>query len=134
MRGCGDSPWYPKANYHSGQTGDLLHVAQERKRLSVPADPAEAAKLAARYRNASLGDVAVLRGPGPLLFDVGEWKSEVASRKNDDGTISFITIDPTLNGIEFVMGEHEGKRALITRDGQHEYFFDEVQGQAAAGR
>jgi hypothetical protein len=30
-------------------------------------------------------------------FDVGEWKSTVASRKNDDGTISFITIDPTLD-------------------------------------
>lgn len=32
MRGCGDSPWHRKANYHSGQTGDLLHVARERKR------------------------------------------------------------------------------------------------------
>jgi predicted alpha/beta-fold hydrolase len=34
MRGCGGSPWHPKANYHSGQTGDLLHVACERKRVS----------------------------------------------------------------------------------------------------
>ena len=34
MRGCGGSPWHPKANYHSGQTGDLLHVARERKRAS----------------------------------------------------------------------------------------------------
>jgi len=34
MRGCGESPWHPKANYHSGQTGDLLHVARERKRAS----------------------------------------------------------------------------------------------------
>jgi hypothetical protein len=34
MRGCGGSPWHPKANYHSGQTGDLLHVARERKRVS----------------------------------------------------------------------------------------------------
>jgi hypothetical protein len=34
MRGCGGSPWHPKANYHSGQTGDLLHVARERKRIS----------------------------------------------------------------------------------------------------
>jgi len=31
MRGCGGSPWHPKANYHSGQTGDLLHIARERK-------------------------------------------------------------------------------------------------------
>ena len=34
MRGCGGSPWNPQANYHSGQTGDLLHVARERRRLS----------------------------------------------------------------------------------------------------
>lgn len=34
MRGCGGSPWHPKANYHSGQTGDLLHVARERQRAS----------------------------------------------------------------------------------------------------
>jgi hypothetical protein len=34
MRGCGASPWHPKANYHSGQTEDLLLVARERKRAS----------------------------------------------------------------------------------------------------
>jgi uncharacterized protein len=34
MRGCGGSPWHPQANYHSGQTGDLLHVARERRRAS----------------------------------------------------------------------------------------------------
>jgi CubicO group peptidase (beta-lactamase class C family) len=109
-------------------------IAKERERLTVPADPAEAGKLAARYRNAALGDVAVSRRGPAALFDVGEWRSEVASRKNDDGTISFITIDPTLSGFEFVVAEREGKRALIVRDGQHEYYFDEVQGQASAAR
>lgn len=34
MRGCGDSPWHRKANYHSGQTGDLLLIARERKKAS----------------------------------------------------------------------------------------------------
>ena len=34
MRGCGEAPWHPHANYHSGQTGDLLLVARERKRAS----------------------------------------------------------------------------------------------------
>lgn len=34
MRGCGDSPWSPKANYHSGQTADLLMIARERQRAS----------------------------------------------------------------------------------------------------
>jgi len=56
---------------------------------------------------------------------VGEWKSAVASRKNDDGTVSFITIDPTLAGFEFVVADKDGKRQLITRDAQHEYVFVE---------
>ncbi len=34
MRGCGGSPWHRKGNYHSGQTGDLLHVARERQQAS----------------------------------------------------------------------------------------------------
>ena len=55
--------------------------------------------------------------------DVGEWRSTVASRKNDDGSISFITIDPTISGFEFVVTEKEGKRALVIRDDQHEYVF-----------
>lgn len=59
------------------------------------------------------------------VFDVGEWKSSVASRKNDDGTISLITIDPTLAGFEFVVADKDGKRQLITRDAQHEYVFVE---------
>ena len=34
MRGCGGSPWHRNANYHSGQTSDLLHLARERQRIS----------------------------------------------------------------------------------------------------
>jgi hypothetical protein len=64
----------------------------------------------------------VQEGP-TTVFDVGEWKSAVASRKNDDGTLSFVTIDPTLSGSEFVVGDKDGQPRLVTRDGQHEYFF-----------
>ena len=56
----------------------------------------------------------------------GAGKSTVASRKNDDGTISFITVDPTRRGFEFVEGERNGKRVLVIRDGQHEYVFNEA--------
>jgi hypothetical protein len=54
-----------------------------------------------------------------------KWKSAVGSRKNDDGSISFMTIDPTLAGFKFVVGEKAGKRTLTIRDGQHEYMFTE---------
>lgn len=35
MRGCGGSEWNPQANYHSGQTSDLLFVIRERKVASL---------------------------------------------------------------------------------------------------
>ena len=63
---------------------------------------------------------------GATTFDFGEWKSTVASRKNDDGTTSFITINPTNDGFEFVVAERAGKWVLTIRDGQHEYIFTEV--------
>jgi CubicO group peptidase (beta-lactamase class C family) len=107
------------ANHHA-----LL--AKERQRLTVPASKDEVAKLADHYSSSALGDVTVERQDANTLFDFSGWKSTVASRKNDDGTISFITIDPTRTGFEFVKAERNGKRALIIRDGQHEYFFTEA--------
>jgi CubicO group peptidase (beta-lactamase class C family) len=100
--------------------------AKARERLVVPADPSLVAKLASRYHSEKLGEIDVLKKDGVTTFDFGEWKSAVASRKNDDGTISFITIDPTNRGFEFVVGERSGKRVLIIRDGQHEYIFTEA--------
>ena len=73
-----------------------------------------------------MGDIDVRSENAQTVFDFGEWKSAMASRKNDDGSISFITIDPTNSGFEFVVGEKAGKRTLTIRDGQHEYVFAEV--------
>jgi CubicO group peptidase (beta-lactamase class C family) len=101
-------------------------LAKERERLVVPADAALAGQLAKRYTSKELGDLAVLTSAGQTTFDFGEWKSKVASRKNDDGTTSFISIDPTNEGFEFVVGERAGKKVLIVRDGQHEYVFTEA--------
>lgn len=101
-------------------------LAKERERLVVPAAPSLVAGLAKRYYSKELGELAVHTKDGATTFDFGEWKSTVASRKNDDGTVSFITIDPTNDGFEFVVGERAGKRVLIIRDGQHEYIFAEA--------
>jgi CubicO group peptidase (beta-lactamase class C family) len=92
-------------------------LAAERKLVTVPADPTQAAKLAAQYKNAAIGDIAVSRKGTQTVFDFGEWQSEVASRKNPDGTISFITTVPGFSGLEFVAGE----KKLTLRDAQHEY-------------
>jgi CubicO group peptidase (beta-lactamase class C family) len=102
------------------------NIAKNRERLVIPADAAEVGKLAARYASPALGVLQVRPQNGATIFDFGSWHSAVASRRNDDGTISFIAIDPTVDGFNFVVGERGGKKALIIRDAQHEYAFVEA--------
>ena len=99
-------------------------IAKDRERLAVPPAPAAVSALASRYASPELGSLKVTRAGADVTFDFGLWKSRVASRRNDDGTTSFITIDPPLaGGFEFVVTDKAGKRALVTRDGQHEYVY-----------
>lgn len=99
-------------------------LAAERKLVTVPADPADSAKLAARYASPALGEIAVSRSGAATVFNFGEWKSEVASRHNPDGSVSFLTTAPGIAGFEFVVGTG-AKRTLTLRDAQHEYVFEE---------
>jgi len=109
-------------------------VLEERKRLTIPAERTAADRLAVKYSNASLGEIAVSRRDHDTWFDFGEWKTPVASRKNDDGTTAFVTLVPGFEGLPFVVGEKDAKRTLTFRDAQHEYVFTEVESAAPAGR
>ncbi len=55
-------------------------MAAERKLLAIPADAAASGLLAARYSNAALGEIAVGRKGNAVIFDFGEFSSEVGSR------------------------------------------------------
>ena len=112
------------ANADAG--GFLINLFRRRLLEVLPADAAEVGKLAAYYVSPALGALRVRTQDGATLFDFGNWRSAVASRRNDDGTTSFISIDPTISGVNYVVGERDGKRALIVRDAQHEYAFVEL--------
>lgn len=104
-------------------------IAKARERLVVPPAAEAIARLASHYKSKALGEIKVRANGAAREFDFGEWRSAVASRKNDDGTTSMITVDPGVGGdggFEFVVAERDGKRALILRDMQHEYEFTEV--------
>jgi CubicO group peptidase (beta-lactamase class C family) len=102
-------------------------VAKERSRLTIPADRVAADKLAPRYTNGSLGEITVVRAGAETRFDFGEWKSAMASRKNDDGTTAFVTVVPGFTGLAFVIDNKDQRRVLTFRDAQHEYVFTETK-------
>jgi hypothetical protein len=68
----------------------------------------------------------VTRDGDKVSFRFMAWGSEMLTHKNTDATTSFLTVTPGLQGVEFVVGNSNGKRTLITRDSQHEYVFTEV--------
>ncbi|MFL5297967.1 MAG: serine hydrolase domain-containing protein [Phenylobacterium sp.] len=100
--------------------------AVERKRLILPIVPADAAGLAQAYASPDLGRLTVEKAGGVVRIRTAAWSSEVASRHNDDGTVSLVTADPEIEGLAFVVGSKDGKRTLTTRDGQHAYVFVET--------
>src|SRR5262249_49942813 len=101
-------------------------LAEKRKLVTLPADADDAAKLAPRYANDELGEIAVRRDGSAVVFDFGEWKSEVASHRNSDGSVSFRTVDAGIWGfeLEFVV-DNRAKRTLKVREEGHEYTFTE---------
>ena len=118
----------PQANAEIAAAAKSHHedVIAKRKLLDAPADPDVAAALAPVYVNAALGEIAVRRTKRKVAFDFGEWTSEVASRKNADGTISLVTIAPgVVDWFAFIVGDAAGKRTLTLLDYQHEYVFVE---------
>jgi CubicO group peptidase (beta-lactamase class C family) len=93
--------------------------AVRRERLVIPAAEADVSGLAPSYESAELGRLKVEREGRSVRLRTQAWSSDVASRHNDDGTISLVTIDPQTLGLEFVVGA----QTLTTRDAQHVYEF-----------
>jgi CubicO group peptidase (beta-lactamase class C family) len=98
-------------------------LASARSELVIPADPTFTADLAAKYTNAALGDLVVTHAGKALVFDFGEWKTEVASHDDHDGTHSFVSIAPGIAGLTFVAMGSGADRTLVLGDAQHQYVF-----------
>jgi CubicO group peptidase (beta-lactamase class C family) len=97
-----------------------------RSKLDLPANPAAVKALADAYVSPDLGPLKVERRGDKVSFRFTSMVSEVATRKNLDGTLSFVTIAPGLLGLDLVVGTKDGKRTLVTRDAQHEFVFTEA--------
>jgi CubicO group peptidase (beta-lactamase class C family) len=98
-------------------------IAKEAERVSVTPDPAAVAALAPAYANADLGSLRVVKTARGVDFTFRTLSTPMGTRKNDDGTISFVALDPTLLFFPLVVSMEAGKPALIARDSQHEFKF-----------
>jgi CubicO group peptidase (beta-lactamase class C family) len=100
----------------------------ERERMTIPAEAADCAGLAPAYQSPDLGRLSIEREDGRVRIRTQAWVSDVATHRNEDGTVSLVTIDPQTLGLTFVIGERDGTPTLTTRDGQHVYEFVATSG------
>ena len=79
-----------------------------------------------RYKSEQLDRLDISQRNGTTWFNFGGWQSEAASRKDDDGSIDFVTISPGVAGYEFRREIRAAGSALLIREGDGEYRFHEV--------
>ena len=108
-------------------TRSKAELAKERERVSAVPDAAAVKALARTYINADIGRLEVTRSGTAVNFQFESFGSPMGTRKNDDGTMSFVATDPTILFLPLVVGTKDGKRALIVRDSQHEFAFVETK-------
>jgi CubicO group peptidase (beta-lactamase class C family) len=106
---------------------DLAHLEEvtrkELEQIAFKPDLAWLKRYAGAYRNEGLGRItlAVRRGRGVL--DVGEWQSAVGQKREKDGALKLILLDPPWQGLELLPQETKANAALELRVGQHRYRF-----------
>jgi CubicO group peptidase (beta-lactamase class C family) len=96
----------------------------ERQQLTIPAAEADVSGLAPAYANARLGRLEIERAGRSVRVRAQAFTSEVASRRDDDGTVSLVPIDPQMPGwFEIVIGPSNGRATLTVSWGQQVYEF-----------
>jgi hypothetical protein len=116
----------------------VAFVARERRertasdlaRLDRTPDPAWVRGLAGTYANEFLGRVSLGVGPGGGVFEApaGEWKSAIARKREDDGTIKVVLVEPPANGLELVVGGTAARPTLTLHDDQITYVLERGEG------
>lgn len=103
------------------------YLSGEQADWRVPADASLVARLAGRYVSPVLGGIEARRLNGTLVFMFDGWQSEMATKANPDGTVSFVTIEPSLRGLAFTApGRDAPITELVIRDAQHAYRYAAV--------
>lgn len=97
--------------------------SKERDSISQVPDAAAVAALGQEYADKDLGTLKVTRTAKGVNFAFRTFSTDMGTRKNADGTMSFVALDPTAYFLPMVVGTEGGKPALILRDSQHEFKF-----------
>ena len=95
----------------------------------VNTDPDAVAPYLGRYTNDALGEIIIELEEGKLIMDVGEFRSEVRSKADEDGEVTgYILSDAVGLGIPLQFSEaDQGNPIVVLGEGVLEYTFQKVE-------
>lgn len=100
--------------------------AKLRSEVDLRVTPAQATPYLGSYGNADLGPLTIAFEGDKLMARATSIWSEVAPKRNKDGTTSLVMVSPGLFGMDLLVTSRDGKRALVLNDSQHEYVFTDA--------
>ena len=86
-------------------------------------DPAWVRGLAGTYCNPSLGRITISDNPEGGLYDVGEWRSHFARKRDADGRPWLVLVDPPFAGGSSLVGGDETHPTMTVEVGQAKHVF-----------
>ena len=108
-------------NVDSIAKSNAAWAAKFRSELTYPIPSSSADTLIGSYSNLELGPLVIAREGDKIMMRATSMWSEIASKKNEDGTASIVTISPGFIGGDMLVGTRDGKGTLTLNDRQHEY-------------
>jgi len=99
-------------------------IAKTMERVTREPDAAWVKGLVGAYENADLGKVTVTAGPKGGTFDAGEWKSGLGQKREVDGSVKAVLVDPPMAGMDLLIGGDDPHRTLTLLDDQVKYVFE----------
>ncbi|MFS0738735.1 serine hydrolase domain-containing protein [Sphingomonas sp. 1P06PA] len=98
-------------------------AAKTNSEIDRDVSAAEAAPFVGDYASTELGPLAIRYDQGRLTMRATSIWSDLAPRRNKDGTTSLVTTSPGFIGLELLARPANGRQALVLNDAQHEYMF-----------
>lgn len=110
-------------NVDSVAKSNAAWATKLRSELTYPIPSPAAESLIGKYSNSDLGPLLIVREGDKIVMRATSIWSEIASKKNTDGTTSIVTITPGFIGGDMLIGTRDGKATLKLNDNQHEYLW-----------
>lgn len=96
-------------------------AAQELAKITMAPEPEWSNEFIATYTHTTLGKIVVRSEGKRLVLDAGEWRSDVGRKKEDDGTLALVLLDPPFEGLALRVGPN---RSLVLDAGQAQYVLE----------